>query len=137
MNRAALPLVGTVLGLVVVLTYRTPAVTAATAVTATAPAANAAAPAGATTRTLTGAVTSTRWGPVQVAVVLTGGRITQVQVLQQPDANSRDREIAAYALPRLTAQTVTLQSAQVDTVSGATYTSQGYRTSLQSALDQR
>ena len=69
--------------------------------------------------------------------MLTGDRITQVQVLESPNGNRRDVEIGSYALPRLQAQTLQVQSADVDVVSGATYTSEGYRTSLQSALDQR
>ncbi len=131
MNRVVLPLAGTVAGLVLVLGYRT---TPLAPVTTTV---GAAAPTGTSTRTLTGRAAATRWGPVQVAVVLAGDRITQVQVLQSPKGNRRDVEIGAYALPLLQAQTLQVQSADVDVVSGATYTSEGYRTSLQSALDLR
>lgn len=88
-------------------------------------------------RTLTGSPAVTRWGTVQVAVVLAGGRISQVQVLQSPDGNRGDREVSAYVLPVLQAQTQQVQSADVDVVSGATYASESYRTSLQSAKDQR
>jgi len=85
--------------------------------------------------TATGRPAPTRYGPVQVRVTLSGGHITDVTVLAHPDDNPRDRRINAYALPRLTRETLTAQSARVDTVSGATYTSAGYRRSLQSALD--
>jgi uncharacterized protein with FMN-binding domain len=56
-------------------------------------------------------------------------------VPQYPSGNGRDREINATALPVLTRETVSAQSAQIDVVSGATVTSRGYLTSLQSALD--
>lgn len=86
--------------------------------------------------TVTGQVVSTRWGPVQVAITVAGGRLTGVQVLQQPTGNPKDEEINAYALPILTSETVDAQSADIDMVSGATVTSEGYLSSLQSALDQ-
>lgn len=82
-----------------------------------------------------GDVAQTRYGPVQVAVSVSGGTITAVNVLQYPAGNSRDQQINGYALPRLVQQTLDHQSAQVDMISGATYTSQGYAASLQSALD--
>ncbi|MER7468713.1 FMN-binding protein [Streptomyces sp. NPDC097981] len=85
--------------------------------------------------TFTGAVIDTRYGPVQVAVTMNGGRLTAVEVLQVPDENRRDRTIASYAVPRLTDEAIGAQSADIDAVSGATYTSEGYIRSLQSALD--
>ncbi|MET9131030.1 FMN-binding protein [Streptomyces antibioticus] len=88
------------------------------------------------TGTFTGDTVQTRYGPVQVAVTLVKGRITAVKVLQAPDRNGRDQQIAAYALPRLTQEALGAQSAHIDAVSGASYTSQGYTQSLQSALDQ-
>jgi uncharacterized protein with FMN-binding domain len=86
--------------------------------------------------TVTGAVASTQWGPVQVRLTLSGGDITQVDVLQHPSGNSRDAEINDYALPILIRETTDQQSANIDMVSGATVTSTGYIQSLQSALDQ-
>ena len=88
------------------------------------------------TRTLTGAVAQTRWGPVQVRVTEVGGKITAVDVLQSPNGNGRDQEINARALPVLTSETLSAQNADIDMVSGATVTSGGYLQSLQSALDQ-
>ncbi|QNS02301.1 FMN-binding protein [Streptomyces xanthii] len=88
------------------------------------------------TRTVTGSTVQTRYGPVQVQVTLDGSKITSARALQQPDGDSRSREINASAIPVLVQETVKAQSAQVDAVSGATYTSEGYMTSLQSALDQ-
>lgn len=86
-------------------------------------------------RTVTGETVQTRWGPVQVRVTLVDGRITDVTALAQPSDNPRDREISGYAIPQLRREALTAQSASIDTVSGATYTSDGYRRSLQSALD--
>lgn len=86
--------------------------------------------------TYTGDSVDTRYGPVQVRVTVSGGRLTGVVVLRTPSENERDREIAGYAVPMLTSETLTAQSARIDTVSGATYTSEGYIRSLQSALDQ-
>ncbi|MEU4263144.1 FMN-binding protein [Streptomyces argenteolus] len=88
------------------------------------------------TGTFTGDPIDTRYGTVQVAVTLTGGRITSIKVLQAPDRNGRDQQITSYALPRLTQEAIGAQSAHIDAVSGASYTSQGYTQSLQSALDQ-
>ena len=87
-------------------------------------------------RTVTGAVAQTEWGPVQVELVVKGGTITGVNVVQYPSGNSRDAEINNYALPILIRETTQAQSAQIDMVSGATVTSTGYLQSLQSALDQ-
>ena len=86
-------------------------------------------------RTYPGEVAQTRWGPVQVAVTVSAGRITEVQVLAQPTGNPRSDDINARALPILRKATLKVQSADVDTVSGATVTSSGYRQSLQAAID--
>lgn len=101
----------------------------------TASSTNATGPGGASS-TVTGSVVQTRWGPVQVTVATDGGAIGDVQVIQYPNSNSRDLQISNYALPILIDETVKAQSADVDMVSGATYTSTGYLQSLQSALDQ-
>ncbi|MEH0420432.1 FMN-binding protein [Streptomyces sp. B21-083] len=87
------------------------------------------------TRTLTGDTVQTRWGPVQVRVTVTDGKLTAVTAVTYPQENPRDQEISSYAIPQLTREALTAQSADIDTVSGATYTSDGYRQSLQSALD--
>jgi uncharacterized protein with FMN-binding domain len=85
--------------------------------------------------TATGAVARTRWGPVQVRITVSGRKITDVAVLQVPDGNHRDQEINDYAVPILRQEALAAQSARIDTVSGATVTSDGYRESLQSAID--
>ena len=82
-----------------------------------------------------GSVEQTRWGPVQVQVTISGGRITDVIALRVPSGNFRDQEINSYAVPRLREEVLSAQSAQIDTVSGATVTSDGYLGSLQAALD--
>ncbi len=91
---------------------------------------------GTTTKTVTGTVASTQWGPVQVQLTVAAGKITKVSVLQYPSGNGRDQEINAYALPILIQETTSQQSAGIDMVSGATVTSTGYIQSLQSAIDQ-
>jgi uncharacterized protein with FMN-binding domain len=91
---------------------------------------------GTATGTFTGDTIDTPYGPVQVAVTLDHGRLTDVRVLQTPSDNARDRQIAAYAVPQLTREALAAQSAHIDSVSGASYTSAGYVDSLQSALDQ-
>lgn len=85
--------------------------------------------------TFTGDTVQTRWGPVQVQIRVSGGKITDAGVVQVPQGNSRDLEINSYAVPVLNSEVVQAQSAQIDTVSGATVTSDGYLQSLQSAID--
>ncbi|GAX52929.1 FMN-binding protein [Streptomyces olivochromogenes] len=87
------------------------------------------------TKTVTGDTIQTRWGPVQVRVTLKNGKITDVTAVSYPSDNPRDQEINSYALPQLRREALAAQSAQIDSVSGATYTSDGYQQSLQSALD--
>ncbi|MFD0485518.1 FMN-binding protein [Kineococcus sp. GCM10028916] len=86
--------------------------------------------------TFTGSAADTRWGPVQVEITVANGEITAVDVVEYPSENGRDQEINARALPTLVQETLSAQNAAIDMVSGATVTSTGYLTSLQSALDQ-
>jgi uncharacterized protein with FMN-binding domain len=86
-------------------------------------------------KTVTGAVAQTRWGPVQVQITVAAGKVTAVTAVQVPSGNGRDAEINGYAVPVLAQETLSAQSADIDGVSGATVTSDGYKTSLQSALD--
>ncbi len=87
------------------------------------------------TTTYTGPVEQTRWGPVQVRITVTRDTVTDVTVLQQPDGNPRDVEINDRALPILISETKAASSADIDMVSGATVTSEGYLASLQAAFD--
>ncbi|MGW5326025.1 FMN-binding protein [Streptomyces sp. NPDC004014] len=87
------------------------------------------------TRTVTGDTVQTRWGPVRVRVTIQSGRLTDVTAVTYPTENPRDQEINSYAIPQLRREALAAQSADIDMVSGATYTSTGYKQSLQSALD--
>jgi uncharacterized protein with FMN-binding domain len=89
---------------------------------------------GGRTGSFTGSAAGTPYGTVQVRAVMTGGKLTDVVVLQQTDGG-RSASIDAYALPILKSEALKKQSADVDVVSGATYTSSGYAQSLQAALD--
>jgi uncharacterized protein with FMN-binding domain len=85
--------------------------------------------------TYTGGSAGTPYGPVQVRITVSNGVINRVDVPRYPSGSGQDQQINSYALPQLVDETVTAQSAQIDMVSGATYTSQGYVESLQSAID--
>lgn len=85
--------------------------------------------------TVTGAVEQTRFGAVQVSVTFSGSKITAVTTLQAPSGSGRDEMLTQYATPLLEQEVIASQSARVDTISGATYTSEGYLASVQSALD--
>jgi uncharacterized protein with FMN-binding domain len=84
----------------------------------------------------TGGVADTQWGPVQVQITVRGGKVTASRAVQYPQNNDRDFMINSYALPILDQEVVQQQTAAIDTVSGATVTSDGYLQSLQSAIDQ-
>jgi uncharacterized protein with FMN-binding domain len=139
MRRIVLWLLGTVTVVVLLFGYRTslagPLATTRGTVAGAPPAAGPAATA-ASARTVTGPVVQTRWGPVQVRVTVEDGRLSDVSVLQSPDGNPRDQQINDYALPILVQESLDAQSADIDMVSGATVTSDGYLRSLQGALDQ-
>jgi uncharacterized protein with FMN-binding domain len=159
MRRITLWLFSTVAALVLLFSYRTSTNSAATATVAPAPAdpgttaladpgttaptggatpapsASSAGSATSGTKTYTGSVAQTRWGPVQVTVTVANGKITDVAVPVYPIGNGRDQEINAYALPILRQETLAAQNADINTVSGATVTSNGYLESLQAALD--
>jgi uncharacterized protein with FMN-binding domain len=87
-------------------------------------------------KTYDGAAISTRYGNVQVQITVANGKITASQVLQVPWNDHRDQEINSYAVPILNQEAVSSQHSTIDMVSGATYTSDGYIQSLQSAIDQ-
>ncbi|WP_327427363.1 FMN-binding protein [Streptomyces sp. NBC_01236] len=85
-------------------------------------------------QTVTGSVTQTQYGPVQVRLTMSGGKITKAEAVQAPKGGTSDQK-TALAIPKLNEEAVAAQSADIDAVSGATYTSSGYKQSLQSALD--
>ena len=159
MRRVILAIVGTAAGLVVLLSFKTHSTSAA----ATPPAAisgtsgQASAPAGSPSasssssgspsasksassiagaaKTVTGTATDTIYGPVQVQITVKNGKVTAAQAVEYPQGSPRDQQINSYAIPVLNQEAVSASSASIDAVSGATYTSGGYITSLQSALD--
>ena len=141
MKKIVIALLTTISGLVLLFSYRTSTeAVPPTAHAATAPTSQETPPVTTSTGladgTYQGQSTPTRWGPVQVQITVSGGTITDVHAIDYPTGNSRDQQINSYALPRLDEEALTAQSADIDMVSGATVTSVGYVTSLQSALDQ-
>ncbi|HXZ99953.1 MAG TPA: FMN-binding protein [Candidatus Binatia bacterium] len=155
--RAIVSFVATAVGLILVFSFRTPPAAPAAALTPTTPpstAAPAATPSGAPPSgggsptptpqsstglkngTYTGQNAANFYGPVQVQVVISGGRITDVKIVQQPSDNPQSAYIASVAIPYLRQEVLQAQSAQVQIISGATFDSQSYMQSVQSALDQ-
>ena len=86
------------------------------------------------TETVTGSLISSRYGPVQVQVTVSNGKVTAITALALP-SGGRSGMISQYAAPILTGEALAAQSANIDLVSGATYTSTAYEKSLQAALD--
>ena len=137
----------TAIALALLLSFKTPATVGVSAPAPVNGPAGAPAAAGSSTTTgasgpkasytgqLTGSSVQTPFGNVQVQVSLQNGKITDVQTLQLP-SGGHSSQVSRYAAPQLRSEVLQAQSAQVDSVSGATYTSQAYQQSLQSALDQ-
>lgn len=154
-KRGAIALAFTTLALVLLFAFKTPDVTpiaagrntalvhpAASSAAASGPATATAAPAAGSggtalaNGTVAGPVVQTRFGPVQVQVTIAGGKISDVTALQLPSDRQRSAEISGIVGPMLQSEALAAQSAQIDLISGATYTSDAYAQSLQSALDQ-
>jgi uncharacterized protein with FMN-binding domain len=150
MKRVIASLFGTVAGLVMLLSFKTHSQssgTVAAAVTTTGDSGSGSATgtskssASSTrvtstgTKTYTGDAVDTQWGLVQVQVTVSNGKVTTANAVEYPNGNPRDQQINSYALPKLNSEAVSAGSAQIDMVSGATVTSTGYLSSLQSALD--
>ncbi|MDX3577294.1 MULTISPECIES: FMN-binding protein [unclassified Streptomyces] len=131
MKRAIPVLILSVAGLIPVWRYE-PSAGTSTAVSTPAvppaPATSSTSSSGA--RTSTGTTVATEKGDVQVRITYDGSRITAVEMLKQPNHPQ-----TTAAVPKLIAETLTAQSADIDTVSGATVTSDGYKESLQAAID--
>jgi uncharacterized protein with FMN-binding domain len=159
MRRVILAIVGTVAGLATLLSFKTHSTSAVTtppaaisgaggqgSASAAAPSASGSSAsshkassssgsaAGAAT-TVTGSAVDTMYGPVQVQITVKNGKLTAAQAVVYPQDTPRDQEINSYAIPVLNQEAVSAGSAQIDGVSGATYTSGGYVNSLQSAID--
>ena len=86
-------------------------------------------------RTVDGNEVQTAYGPIQVDITVKDGKITAANVPVYPNGTMRDVQIDQFALPQLIQETISADSANIDAVSGASYTSQGYISSLQSAVD--
>jgi uncharacterized protein with FMN-binding domain len=127
MRRAPVVLSATVIGTAAALGFHAHAPAAATPAAVTTTAAG--------TKTVTGDVASNRYGNVQLRLTISGTRITAIQAVQIPGGDPKSAQINAYAEPILRQAALSAQSANIDVVSGATYTSDSYRTALQSAID--
>jgi uncharacterized protein with FMN-binding domain len=162
-RRAPYVLSATAVGVVAVLSFRTHALSPSTAASGTTTVVSGATPktktstatssgrSGATTMgsgtvstststtslsgTATGTAEETRYGTVQVRVTVSAGRITDVAAVELTATDPHSQQINAEAVPVLRRQVLDTQSAHIDGVSGATFTSDGYEASLQSALD--
>ena len=86
-------------------------------------------------KTFTGVVDQNKWGPVQVKITTSGGKITNVAALQTPNSKQKSVNINNRAVPVLKSEAIAAQNALIDNVSGATYTTDSYKVSLQSAID--
>ena len=152
MRRVILAVTGTIAGLVALLSFKSHAPSIPTATVggtsgvSSAPGSEAGpgavVPTGSQTGSLppgetalTGQAANTLYGPVQIQLIVRDSKIINVSILQMPDGTIHDIQIGQYAFPELISETLTAQSAKIDAVSGATYTSAGYIQSLQSALD--
>ncbi|MEV4053610.1 FMN-binding protein [Amycolatopsis sp. NPDC049688] len=138
MRRIAIVAAATVSVVVLLFSYRTSTdrTPVPPARTASPPTSGAGAGAAVASGTFTGDAADTRYGPVQVRITVAGGRITEADAIEYPQESGRDVRINSAAVPELNQEALQAQSAQIDTVSGATYTSEGYQQSLQSAIDQ-
>jgi uncharacterized protein with FMN-binding domain len=144
MKRAPFVIAGTAAGVAGVLSFHTqPRVSAASPpktfsspTTTNAPAPQTtAAKTTPSTKTATGDDAPNQYGDVQVRVTVSGTKITNITNVALPSSDGKSQEISSAAGPELAQQALSAQSAQIDGVSGASYTSDSYRTSLQSALD--
>lgn len=142
MKRAVLAIVGTVASLVMLLSFKThPQATATPPAAISSSSGTTSGSTSSTTRssaakTYTGAAVDTQYGPVQVQITVQAGKLVKVAAIEYPTHDPRDQQINSYAVPALNQEALAAGSAHIDMVSGATYTSQGYLSSLQSALDQ-
>ncbi len=153
-TRAAVAIVATVIGVFLLFSFKTPAqakprtpsadvaqATPTPSASASASASSAPSPtpsssSGLKDGTYTGQDYANQFGDVQVKVVISGGKITDIQPVQLPYDRQRSAEISQYAAPLLHDEVIQQQSANIDYLSGATYTSYSYAESVQSALDQ-
>lgn len=86
--------------------------------------------------TYTGSIANAYYGNVQVAITISGSKITNVKFLQYPNTHSTSVIINQQAMPYLRQEAIQAQSSNVQLISGATFTSQAFVQSLQAALSQ-
>ena len=127
MRRSPLVLAGTVAGTAGVLAFHAHA--------SPVPTATATRSGSGSSGTATGDAVDTRYGPAQVKVTVADGKITSIEAVQLQGNDPRSVQISSSAEPVLQQEALAAQSADIDVVSGATYTSESYAQSLQSALD--
>jgi uncharacterized protein with FMN-binding domain len=145
MKRVLLAIVSTVATLVLVLSFKTHGTAAVTtpaaAVSSTGTSGgngssgSSAKSSRSAATTYTGAAADTQYGPVQVRITVKNGAVTAATAVEYPTSDPRDAQINSYAIPALDSEAKTAGSASIDMISGATYTSEGYISSLQNALD--
>ena len=152
-TRAAVAIVATVIGVVLLFSFKTPtqarlrtpsADVAQASPTPTPSPSDSSAPtptpspssSGYKDGTYTGQDIQNQFGDTQVKVTIAGGKITDVQALQLPYDRQRSADISAYVKQPLHDEVLQAQGAQIDLISGATFTSDAYAQSVQSALDQ-
>ena len=153
MRRVVLAVTGTIAGLVALLSFKAHAPTVPVAATSGTSSGSSASSSSSSARTIpgefqsvagpltagetaiTGKVANTAYGPVQIQLIVKSHKIVKVAVLKQPTNTIHDIQIGEFAFPKLISETLSAQNAKVGAVSGASYTSEGYIASLQSAVD--
>ena len=126
MRRITLWTMATTIIVILLFNYRT---------SATPSAAPLAQPTTAPGRPFDGTVVPTRFGPIQIRIIVDHEKIADVTAIMLPSGDPRTDQINTTALPKLRQRALAAQSADIEAVSGATYTSAGYRESLQAAID--
>jgi uncharacterized protein with FMN-binding domain len=136
MKRAPIVLSATVAGLAATLGFHQHSRAPGTALAApTSTSSSSSGSSSSSSKTATGDAIANQYGNVQLKVTISGGKITKIEPVQLPSSDPKSSQISSYAAPLLSQSALSKQSASVDAVSGATYTSDGYKTALQSALD--
>lgn len=139
LRRIAIIATGTVGGVVAVVAYHPPSLNPVSTIGVATPAPvstgtpSTTKPTSGASGIYTGDTAQTAWGPVQVQITVSGGQITAAKALQWPNGDRRSQSIAQQSIPYLIQQTLTTKSANVLGVTGASYTSDGWRRSLASA----
>lgn len=132
-RRIAILATGTIGGVVAVVAYHPPSLTPVSTSGVVSPIPALTGTTNSKSGVFAGDTAQTAWGPVQVQITVSGGQIMAATALQYPNGDRRSQSIAQQSIPYLIQQTLTTKSANVLGVSGASYTSDGWRRSLASA----